>query len=523
MSGGNCPETPRQKMIGMMYLFLTAMLALNVSGELLQAFQLVDESIQQSTKAVDNKNNQLYAAFEAAEFANPAKVKESHEKAKQVKTAADSLYNRIHELKLLMMHTADKNPEATLENYKGIENQDIAAQIMITEKGGERSKKLKEEITEYEKLLLSFVDSKDTVLLRTLSNSLSTDDVEEKKKGEVTKKPWESQLFEHLPLSASFALLSSIQSNVRSTQADVVSYLLSKVDEGSYKFNKVEPIVIPRSDVVIKGGEYYAEMLIAATDTLQPPTYSLEGYTAEVLENGRGVLRIPANSLGNKKWKGNIVFKDPNGVEKYYPISHEYEVIQPNVVISPTKMNVFYEALENPVEISVPGVASSQLRVSMTNANYRPRGGEYIVTPKPGSVGKKSIITVSAEINGQTRRLGSQEFRIKQVPNPTATVANLGDGDKIRKNLLLAAGYVVAEMGEDFDFDLKFKVTQFVVGATRKGFYSGLTSKSNKFTDEQIALIESLSRGSKVLIEDIRAVGPDGRPRKLGSINFTLD
>nr|WP_321453692.1 gliding motility protein GldM [uncultured Carboxylicivirga sp.] len=523
MSGGNCPETPRQKMIGMMYLFLTAMLALNVSGELLKAFQLVDESIQQSTKAVDNKNNQLYAAFEAAEFANPAKVKESHLKAKEVQAAADSLYNRIHSLKVLMMHTADKSPEATLENYKGIENQDIAAQIMITEKGGERADQLKEQINKYQELLVSLVDEKDTVLRNTISNSLSTDDVEHKKKGEVTKKPWESQLFEHLPLSASFALLSSIQSNVRSSQADVVSYLLSKVDEGSYKFNKVEPIVIPRSNVVIKGGEYYAEMLIAATDTLQPPTYSIDGYNPEILNNGRGVLKIPATSTGKKSWKGNIVFKDPNGVDKYYPISHEYEVVQPNVVISPTKMNVFYEALDNPVEISVPGIASSQIKVSMTNASYNKKGNEFIVKPKAGKAGGKSIITVSAEINGQTRRLGSQEFRIKRVPDPIAQVGGLGDGDKIRKNLLLAAGYVIAEMGEDFDFDLKFKVTQFSIGTYRKGFYTSETSQSNKFTEAQENLLKGTSRGSKVYIEDIRAVGPDGRTRKLGSITFTID
>nr|WP_321406106.1 gliding motility protein GldM [uncultured Carboxylicivirga sp.] len=523
MSGGNCPETPRQKMIGMMYLFLTAMLALNVSGELLQAFQLVDNSIQQSTKAVDNKNNQLYAAFEAAETANPAKVKENHAKAQKIREAADSLANRIQKIKLLMMRTADPSPEATLENYKGIENQDIAAQIMITEKGGERSEELKKEIIAYKDLLVAQVETEDTALIKTITNSLSTEDVEEKKKGEVTKKPWESQLFEHLPLSASFALLSSIQSNVRSTQADVVAYLLSKVDEGSYKFNKVEQIVIPRSDVVIKGGEYYAEMLIAATDTLQPPTYSIEGYNAEILENGRGVLRIPANSIGKKTWRGNIIFKDPNGVDKSYPISHEYEVVQPNVVISPTKMNVFYEALDNPVEISVPGIASSQIRVSMTNASYNKKGNEFIVKPQAGKAGGKSIITVSADINGQTRRLGSQEFRIKRVPNPTAMVAGLGDGDKIRKNLLLAAGYVTAEMGEDFDFDLKFKVTQFSIGTYRKGFYTNEVSNSNKFTEAQENLLKGLAPGNKVYIEDIRAVGPDGRTRKLGSITFTVD
>ncbi len=522
MSGGNCPETPRQKMIGMMYLFLTAMLALNVSGELLQAFQLVDHSIQQSTKAVDNKNNQLYAAFEAAEFANPTKVEEWHDKAKEVRSEADSLYNHIQELKLLMMHTVDKRDEATLADYKGADNQDVAAQIMLTEKGGQRSKDLKAAINQYKDLLLKYVDVNDTTLRNTIENSLSTEAAKSTQQGQVEGGTWESQKFEHLPLSASFALLSSIQSNIRTGQADVVSHLLSKVDEGSYKFNKVEEIVIPSSDYVIKGSEYTAQILLAATDTTQFPDYKIPGYTVNTLNNGRGELRIPANKVGKHSWKGEIVFKDPLGNTKRLPIKHDFEVVQPNVVISPTKMNVFYEALANPVEISVPGVASSQLRVNISNAGVSRSGEQYIVKPKAGSAGGKAIVTVSAEVDGEVRRLGSQEFRIKRVPNPQAMVAKLSEG-KIKKNLLLAAGYVTAEMGDDFDFDLKFKVTQFSVATVKKGFYVDAASNSNKFTADQVDLIKGLSRGNRVIIENIRAVGPDGRTRKLGSITFTVD
>ncbi|MCU4174483.1 gliding motility protein GldM [Carboxylicivirga sp. N1Y90] len=521
MSGGNCPETPRQKMIGMMYLFLTAMLALNVSGELLQAFQLVDKSIQQSIKAVDTKNDQLYATFDAAEMTNPKKVKGNNDRAKEIRVKADSLYNHIEALKVRMMRMVDDSPEATTTSFLGADNQDIAPQVMMVERGGAEQKELKRLINEYKILLLTHVDPNDTVLRATLESSLSTEAEEPSQKGQVAVS-WESQKFEHLPLSASFALMSSMQSNVRTGQADVVSYLLSKVDEGSYKFNKVEEIVIPRSSYVIKGGEYYAQILLAATDTLQFPEYNVIGHNIDILNNGRGELRIPANSLGKKTWKGQIVFKDPNGARQTRDISHEYEVIQPNVVISPVKMNVFYEALENPVEISVPGVTGSQLKISMTNATFRKKGDEYIVKPKAGMAGAKSIVTVSAEINGRTRRLGSQEFRIKKVPDPIAMVAGKREG-KIRKGTLLAQGGVFAEMGDDFDFDLKFKVTQFNVATIKNGFYVDKPSKSNKITEEQLDLIRGVGRGSRVVFEDIRAVGPDGRTRKLGSITFMID
>ena len=148
MSGGNCPETPRQKMIGMMYMMLTAMLALNVSGDLLNAFILVDKSIKESTKTVDDKNKLLYYNFEAANAQNPNKVGDKYKAALDVKAHADSLYNLIANYKLQIIQTAD-GPEATEENYVSISNQDVAAQVMLVEQGGARGKDLRAKIEEY--------------------------------------------------------------------------------------------------------------------------------------------------------------------------------------------------------------------------------------------------------------------------------------------------------------------------------------------------------------------------------------
>ncbi|WP_439182918.1 gliding motility protein GldM [Carboxylicivirga taeanensis] len=520
MSGGNCPETPRQKMIGMMYLFLTAMLALNVSGELLLAFQLVDESIQETIKATDVKNKELQNQFEIAEFANPQKVRPVREQVNTIYASADDLYNHIDSLKRIMVKIVD--PEGSLEDgYKGADNQDVAAQVMITEKGGQRSEELKERINAYKDKLLEFVDEEDTAVVHTIIKSLSTEARKPTKKGQV-QQSWASQKFEALPLSASFALLSSIQSNIRNTQADIASYLLNSIDEGSFKFNKVESIVIPRSDVVIKGGEYHAELLLAATDTLQPAVYDIPGYNIKVQPNGRGVLSIPANSLGEKSWEGTITMTGPSGQPLRYNVSHKYEVIQPNVVISPTKMNVFYEALENPVEVSVPGVSGSQLKVSFGNCTFRKSGDVFYVKPKAGFAGGKSVVTVSAVINGQTRRLGSQEFRIKPLPLPYATFAGKRDG-KVRKNLLVNQSGVFAEMGDDFDFELEYKVTQFSISTVKGGFFVSEMSNSNRLTEAQKNLIKGTTRGAKINVEEIKAIGPDKRNRKLASIVLTVD
>jgi len=522
MSGGNCPETPRQKMIGMMYLFLTAMLALNVSGELLQAFQLVDESILQTIGAVESKNEQLYAKFQNAEMTNEAKAKPKHDIAKEIGAKADSLVNHIDSLKMRMVRTADGRPEATIENYLGGDNQDVAPQIMITEKNGERSEILKGKINEYREFLLSHLTDEDSAINKTIHKSLSTEAAKPSQQGEIVRK-WESQKFEHLPLSASFALMSSIQSNVRTTQADLISHLLSEIDEGTFKFTKIEPIVMPTTgNVVIKGGTYEADIFLAARDEYQDPSVMVDGRSLPI-QDGRGKYSIVTSKTGNFEYSAVIGVKDPtSGRLKDYPVKGSYQVVQPNVVISPTKMNVLYEGVENPVEISVPGVPSDRLSISMSNVDRKRKGDEFILKPRPRSAGKKCIISVSADIDGKTHRLGSNEFRIKRVPDPYPIVANKRDG-KIGKNILKAQFGVIATMGEDFDFDLKFTVTGFTIAAIKKGFYQSEASKSYRFTDAQLDFIDGLGRGEKLFIEEIRAVGPDGSTRKLASMTFTID
>lgn len=522
MSGGNCPETPRQKMIGMMYLFLTAMLALNVSGELLQAFQLVDESILQTRVTVESKNDQLFAKFSNAMQTNEAKAKPKLDIAQRIGVKADALVKHIDSLKLVMVRTVDSNPEATPENYVGADNQDVAPQIMITESNGENSKILKEKINDYRELLLEHLSNEDSVIINMIKKSLSTESKEPSQKGEVIRK-WESQKFEHLPLSASFALLSSIQSNVRTTQADLMGHLLSEIDEGSFKFTKIEPIIMPTTgNVVIKGGAYEADIFLAARDEDNDPIVKVNGEDVPILD-GRGKYIGNTSKVGNFEYDAVIVVKDPlTGADKPYQVKGNYQVIQPNVVISPTKMNVLYEGVDNPVEISVPGVASDKLSITTPNADRKKKGDEYILRPRPRTAGKKCIISVSANIDGKVHRLGSQEFRIKRVPDPYPIVANKRDG-KIGKNLLKAQIGMIATMGPDFDFDLKFNITGFTLTANKQGFFKSEPSDSYRFTQAQKDFIDGLSRGQKLFIEDIRAVGPDGTTRKLGSMTFTID
>jgi gliding motility-associated protein GldM len=517
MSGGNCPETPRQKMIGMMYLFLTALMALNVSGELLNAFILVDKSILQAKENVESKNLFLYSGFESANALNPDKVGEHYNSSLKVKMAADSLDAHIQQLKELFVLKAD-GPDFNLENYPSKNNQNIASQVMITEQGGKRSFELKRRIDEFRGILKEFLDAEaDTALLATLELALSTEDPPMKDK---VQKSWEVEKFSYIPLSASMALLSQIQADVRNMEANVVQYLFGKIDEGSFKFNSIEPLVIHRSNYVIQGDEYYAEIMMAASDTTMPPIVTYGGQTLDV-KGGRGILRIPATRPGAQSWQGEISVMGPDGTYTPYKVGGDFLVAQPNVVISPSKMNVFYEGVENPVEVSAPGVASENLRVNITNARITKAREGYVVQPAAGSAGREAVITVTAEINGRQQNLGKRNFRVRRVPDPVAKVNNQREG-AIPKAILLAQMGVVADM-ENFEFDLNFRVSQFKVSTIRNGYLVDASSNNNLFTEEQKDLIRGTVRGQRVFIEDIRAVGPDGRPRSLGTITLVVD
>jgi gliding motility-associated protein GldM len=516
MSGGNCPETPRQKMIGMMYLFLTAMLALNVSGELLNAFQLVDRSILQAKESVEAKNKSIYAEFESAYAMNETKVGDNYQRSMQIRDVADSLVKHIQDLKELFVLKTD-GPEFNLDNYPSKANQDVAAQVMITEKGGERSKELKRRINDYRELLKSFIDIKDTGIIRNLDKILNTDDGPMKDNVEM---PWESVKFEHLPLAASMALLTQMQADVRNMESDVVRYLYTKIDEGSFKFNSVEAIVIPRSDYVIRGSEYYAEIMMAARDTTQPPIVTVGG-NALTVEGGRGVLKIPASSVGRKTWSGEIAVMRPDGTYDRREVTGSYIVAQPNVVISPTKMNVFYEGVDNPVEISAPGIPSENLNITITNAKLVKSGADYIVRPNKSTAGKIAIVSVTAKEDGKTQNLGKKEFRIKRVPDPVAKINDQRDG-KIAKALLLAQLGVMADM-ENFEFDLKFRIVGFNVSTIVNGYLNEFPSKNSFFTEDQKNLMKRTGRSQKIFVTDIQAEGPDGSVRALGSITLVVD
>lgn len=519
MSGGNCPETPRQKMIGMMYLFLTAMLALNVSGELLKAFELVDKSIQKTVETMEQKNSLLYDQFHNANEFNPKKVEKKYAKALTIRSMADSLVQHIDSVKYRIVRTVD-GPEATPDNYTSKDNQDVAAQVMITERGGERSKILKEYLMTFRDSLISMVDEGDSTLIKAIQNTLTP---KAPPREEGVERPWESEKFEHVPISASLALMSQLQSEVRNMESDVVRYLYGRIDEGSISFTSLDAIVVPTSQYVFQGEKYSAKIMLAARDTTKDPDVFVEGQKLSTVKDGAGLYEVTANTLGIHEWEGLIKLEKADGTFIEKTVEGKYYVSKPGVVVSPTKMNVFYVGVDNPVEVSAPGVPSDNLIVRIRqNASIQKQGAsQYVVRPHKNSARKEAIVYVSSKsADGEEQLLGSQPFRIKRVPDPIATVAGMRGGG-IGKNLLLAQRAVIAKM-DNFDFDLKFNITNFRISTIKDGYLQFVDSESGVITTEQKDLIRSVGVGGVVLFNNIQAKGPDGSTRDLGSISFTV-
>ncbi len=508
-------ETPRQKMIGMMYLVLTALLALNVAAEVLNAFSLMDESLRKSTENTVTKNGDIYSKFEAANKENPAKTGPWKQKADQVGSKSTELVGYIQELKTLIVQTIE-GPQGDPNNIEKKDDINIPGQIMITEK---RAETLKQRIDEYREFLIKMIDN-NPGLANNIKSTLSTDDVAGQEKGSIVA--WEAAYFEHMPSAGVVALMSKMQADVRTAEANMLDYLYTKIDEGSFKFNKIEAIVTSPSNYVLMGQPFKAQVFIAASDSTIAPVIKLDGGSELPVEGGKGIYTGSTGSPGPKSFGGVIEMKNPKTQEiMKFPFKSEYTVGQASLVVSPTKMNVFYIGVDNPVDVSVPGVPPSKVSAFLSGGGSIVRKGNGYVVRVKGPQGNKVNVGATAELDGQKKNMGSKEFRVKKVPDPVAKIGGTRGGT-VQKNWLAAQTGVSAVM-ENFDFDLRFNVVGFNVSAQAKGGYvQDAKSSSARFTAAQQQLLRGVQSGRKVYIEDIKASGPDGTVRDLGSLTFKI-
>ena len=555
MAGGNL--SPRQKMINMMYLVLTALLALNVSKEVLNSFFEVNKGISRSTTNFNAKNGDTYAAFDAAAEVNPVKAGPYREQAYEIKEEADKLVATLQEMKYNLVLKADKkvylgnesqikDEEGDLIEEKAIElNWDLltdqqkltnigaltnkddrhaAGDLFFSEKRKNNiATDLKSDLNSYKNLLLTVADGNES-LITSINETCDYND----KKIKGKKQLWEYYNFYDMPSVGALTLLSKMQSDVRNTESDIINMLRENIDAGSLKFTSAEGIQIPNSNFVLKGDSFRAQIFIAAKDTTQAPIiyvgefdslgggkYEMIGEDYETVKvvNGKGIFARRASSEGNQKWGGLIAMKTDNGT-KMYPFRGQYLVAAKTAVVSPTNMNILYLEVDNPLKISVPGYTAGVISAVINNGKVsvvKKSLGEY--SARPSKKGK-AMVSLFAEVNGKRTKMGEMEFRVKEVPPPKAKVQftlDVNGSTVIDKMKMVNAGGLGAEL-KDFDFKgVRYVVTSYRLSGVYKGEQMKEDAKGPKFTPKMISIIKNTKSGNAITISNIKAKRVDAK------------
>ena len=516
MSGAtNCPETPRQKMIGMMYLVLTAMLALNVSASILNGYTQVDDSLHATIETMQESNADTYHKFQAALEKNPEKTQEWYNKAMEVKDASDKFFNYVQKFKDEMVLLADgKNAkqDAKVSEIGKKDDTNIPAQYALNEGN---AKVLKNAINQYRDLVIDITGDTqafDEELRRTFVTEDGTN-------AEGDPVSWEDMIFNEMPMCASITILTKLQNDIRHCEGKAVQLLLEATDAGDLRVNKFNAYVIPSANYVVKGTKYTAQVILAAIDSTQTPEYYVNGQKL----NNKGVYEVVANTVGVQKITGKIGYLDQQGVMQYLPFEREYTVGEPTATISNTDLNIMYRGYDNPFSISVPGVSAHLLEVKCAQASIKHEGNMWIIRPNANSSDNLEI-EVYANIGGTPTIMGSQLYRVKNLPRPDAYFEINGvpteDTRVPRAQLINPKNRIVASYGADGLVQAKFEITGFQVKLPTG---ASIQVKGDHFDAKALDAIKKLKQGNTVNLMYIKAKGPDGKEIQLRGLPIELN
>ncbi len=507
------PVSPRQKMINLMYVVLMAMLALNISTEVLNGFSIVEESLNRTTANSAKENKAIYDDFAAQMKANPQKVKAWFDKAKEVKSISDSLYNYAQWLKEEIVREAD-GKKADVRNIVNKDNLEAASHVMLAPGTGE-GRRLRDAISSFRERILTMVS--DTQQREIIKSNLTTD---LPKNAHAMGKNWQEYMFEDMPVAGAVTLLSKLQSDVRYAEGEVLHTLVSNIDVKDIRVNKLSAFVIPESKTVISGDQFSAEIVMAAVDTTKQP----EIYIGGRLISGN-TYRFTAGSVGEHSFGGYITMRNGNGDLIKRDFMQKYTVVAPSATVSADLMNVLYAGYDNPISVSIPGVPLNAVSASMSGGGFRSIGmGRYIA--RPSAVGQDVTISVAANQNGKSRQMGKFTFHVRKLPDP-APYIQIGS-DRFREGSLAKASLMGAQgikaAIDDGILDIQFKVVSFeTVFFDNMGNAVPMTSNGANFSERQRDTFRKLSRSKRFYISRVTAVGPDGITRKLpGSMEIIV-
>lgn len=529
MAGGSnnvARMSPRQRMINLMYIVLTAMLALNVSSDVLNGFRQVQDSLQVTTENMTARNEAQYLYLEQLYRENPGKVEPWLQKGKQLRDSAQSLYAEIEALKVEIARSADGS-KGNYRNLVNEDNLDASTDILLNPLTN-RGEKLRRHIDAYRTLVVGAIT--DPAKRKAYEQMLST--AVPRRPGTVGATTWEQASFENMPAIAAVTYLTHLQNNLRQAESDAMSSIVSSVNSlysinpTDVRVNKLSAYVIPQSTMLIRGGQYSSDIVLAAVDTTAAPRVFVGGR-----EIPGGKFTAGAGSTGTFTYSGFIEVLKADGSASRYPFSSSYTVIEPMATISPTMMNVLYAGIDNPISISVPGVPMESVSASITSGSLTRKGDVWVA--HVSNVGQECDINVTATVEGRSMSVGSMKFRIRKLPDPLPFIAvkdakgnpsqYKGAPRRISKPALMGASGVSAAL-DDGILNITYQVVSFsTVSFDQMGNAIPENSSGSHFSPRQLEQFKRLKVGKSFFITNIKAKGPDGITRDIPPMEVTLN
>ncbi|MCW2262121.1 MULTISPECIES: gliding motility protein GldM [Sphingobacterium] len=505
-------ETPRQRMISILYLVLLALLALNVPDTILDAFKNINNSLESSRSNVNTAVQQLFSAFESTKLKEePARAKPIYDKAKKAQAIIGELNTYISSLKEdFTKQGGGIDPEKG--DLVKRENEDISPNLMINEKKGTV---LKDKINETRAKLLALLTPEEQ---KSVSFSLEAKDPEKSVNG---KKSWEEINFgSGTPLTAAMTILTKIQTDAQNAESDMVKLILGKMDQAVVNLDKFAAVAVAPTSYLVQGQPYKAEVFLTASDSKSQPAISVNGSPLQIVD-GKGVYNVSTSKEGIFSWTGVVQVKQTDGsMKEYRTATQTYQVARPSAVVSPDKMNVLYIGVDNPLSVSAAGTPTDKVKVSMTGGSLSGSGGKYNArVSSPGT----ARISISAEVApGKMQTLSTTEFRVKRIPDPIAKFAGK-TGGSMATVALKAQNAIFAKL-DNFDFDANFKVTKFtMIIAKPRADAIVLSTSGNQLSSSMASALNGITPGTRVIFDNIVAVGPDGTSRQLNAVALTAN
>jgi len=504
------PKEPRQKMINMMYLVLTAMLALNVSAEILNAFRTVNQSLANANEIIELKNQNLFRSFErkAADPKTAEKAKIWQAKALQAKGYADNLYTYLESLKTDLMVGAGQKQAGG--EYKE-DNLEAPTRLLVE---GNKGKDLYQKLEAYKANLFGIDNSIRNEFAKTLPMDLSTP-----KSANEGNRTWEAAYFRMTPTIASITMLSKFQNDVRNSEAQVVDYCHRQIGSVELVYDEFQAFAGTNSQYLMPGQELVITAGVGAFSKSARPTVSIDGSGMALNPQGVAEYKTTVGGPGTYSKKVRISFIKPDGTPGLLEKEVPYTVGSPTgASVSADAVKVLYIGLDNPLTVTGGSAGAEKTQASITGGGSLRSlgGGKYIANVRaPGKA------TINVTVEGKTTPF---EFRVKRVPDPVAMIGQSAGG-RIATNALKAQQGVRADL-RDFVFEgVKFDIISYVFYATGNGFQEGPRFTQNTgpyFNAEAKRYLEQCRPGSTVVIDEVKARGPGGDVRVLPTMAFNL-